>query len=145
MGLTYVDWPTLLRQSDYVSVNAPLTPETRFLIDKAAIAQMKHSAIVINTARGGLVKDSDLLEALKAGTLAGAGLDVFVSESDPTYQDVSDALIALPNVVATPHAAASSREGLDRTNMVAARCVVTVLNGLRPPPECVIVDGRVAS
>lgn len=141
MGLTYVDLSILLRQSDYVSVHAPPLPR-RFLIDKAAISPMKDSAIVINAARGGLVQDPDLLDALRAGTLAGAGLDVFVSESDPTYQGVADALTALPNVVARPHAAASSR---DRTNMVAARCVVAVLNGLRPPPECVVVDGRVAS
>lgn len=142
LGIAYVDLPTLLRESDYVTVHAPLTTETHFLIDRAAIAQMKDGAFVINTARGGLVEDADLLEALKAGKLGGAGLDVFVSESDPAYRAVSDELIALPNVIAAPHAGASSREGLDRTNMVAARCVVAVLDGGDPPPECVVADGR---
>jgi D-3-phosphoglycerate dehydrogenase len=141
-GVAYVDMPTLLAESDYVTLHAPLTPETRFLIDAAAIAQMKRGAIVINTARGGLVNDADLLSALKAGDLAGAGLDVFVSESDPSQRAVSDELIALPNVIATPHSGASSREGLDRTNMVAARSVVAVLDGLDPAPECVVADGR---
>lgn len=141
-GVTYVDLPTLLSESDYVTVHAPLTPETQFLIDADAIAQMKDGAILINTARGGLVEDAHLLEALKSGKLAGAGLDVFVSESDPAYRPVSEALIALPNVVASPHSGASSREGLDRTNMVAARCVVAVFDGADPPTACVVADGR---
>jgi D-3-phosphoglycerate dehydrogenase len=141
-GVQFVDLPELLARSDYVSLHAPLTPETRFLIDERAIAGMKPTAILINTARGGLVEDAHLLDALRAGRLAGAGLDVYVSESDPTYKPVSQALLDLPNVIGTPHAAASSREGLDRTNMVAARSIVAVLDGDDPAPECVVADGR---
>lgn len=141
-GVTYVDLDALLARSDYVSIHAPLTPETRFIIGRGALAKMKPDAFLINTARGGLVDDAALLEALQAGTIAGAGLDVFLSESDPALKPVTQALLELPNVVATPHAAASSREGLDRTNMVAARCVVAVLDGGDPSPECVIADGR---
>lgn len=141
-AIEYVDLPTLLAESDYVSLHAPLTPDTRMMIDADAIARMKPGAILINAARGGLVDDRALLEALRAGRIAGAGLDTFLSESDPAYRDVTDALIALPNVVATPHAAASTREGLDRTNMVAARCVVAVLDGGDPPAACVVADGR---
>ncbi len=141
-GVTYVDLPTLLTTSDVVTLHAPLTPETRFLIDADALAAMKPGAILINTARGGLVDDRALLGALQRGHLAGAGLDTFMSESDPDWRPVTEALLALPNVVATPHAAASSREGLDRTNMVAARSVVAVLNGGDPAPECVVADGR---
>lgn len=140
--VTYVDMPTLLARSDVVTLHAPLTPETRLLIDAEALAAMKPGAILINTARGGLVDDAALLEALKSGRLGGAGLDTFMSESDPALKPVTDALLALPNVVGTPHAAASSREGLDRTNMVAARSVVAVLDGDDPPPECVVADGR---
>src|SRR5258708_40321297 len=103
---------------------------------------MKPTAFVINTARGGLIEDRDLLAALTGQRLAGAGLDVFVSESDATYNDVTRQLIALPNVIALPHAGASTREGLNRTNMVAAPCVVAVLNGTPVPPECVVADGR---
>ena len=137
-----VDLRTLFAESDVVTLHAPLTEATRFMIDRASIALMKPSALVINTARGGLVQDADLLEALAAGHLAGAGLDVFVSEHDPSFRDVTQALVALPNVVATPHAAASSREGLARTNMISAENVVAVLNGGSPAPACLIADGR---
>ena len=141
-GVEYVDLDTLLRESDYVSLHAPLTPRTRFLIDADALARMKPGAFLINAARGGLVDDAALLDALLAGRIAGAGLDTFVSEADPDYRAISQRLIELPNVIATPHAAASTREGLDRTNMVAAECVAAVLAGEDPPPRCVIADGR---
>lgn len=141
-GVTYVDLPELLARSDYVSIHAPLTPQTRFMIDAAAIARMKPGAFLINTARGGLVQDADLLAALQAGRLGGAGLDVFVSEADPSFAEVTAQLVALPNVVATPHAGASSREGLDRTNMIASQSVVAVLRGEDPAAECVVADGR---
>lgn len=141
-GVEFIDLPELLRRSDYVSLHAPLTPQTRFLINAAALGAMKKGAILINTARGGLVDDAALLEALRTGHLGGAGLDVFVSEGDPAYKPVTDALLALPNVVATPHAAASSHEGLARTNLVAARSIVAVLNGETPPPGTIVADGR---
>lgn len=140
--MTPVGLDELLARSDYVTLHAPLTAETRFLIDAAALARMKPTAFLINAARGGLVDDRALLGALTAGRLAGAGLDTFVSEGDPEFRPVSQALLALPNVVATPHAAASSREGLDRTNMVAAMSVVAVLDGGTPPAACVVADGR---
>lgn len=141
-GIRMVTLNEMLARSDYLSLHAPLTPATRFLIDADALKRMKPTAILVNAARGGLVNDRALLEALKAGTIAAAGLDVFVSESDPGYKAVTEELIALPNVIATPHAGASTREGLDRTNMVAARCVVAVLDGGTPPAACVIADGR---
>ena len=137
-----VDVATLLSESDVVTLHAPLTTETRFLIDRAAIERMKPSAILINTGRGGLVQDADLLDALRDGRLSGAGLDVFVSEADPSFRPVSDALVALPNVLATPHAAASTQEGIARSNMIAAQNVITVLDGGVPPATCLIVDGR---
>lgn len=141
-GVRYVDLEEIWRESDYISVHAPLTPATRHLIDATTIEKMKPGAIVINTARGGLVSDSDLLAALQAGRLGGAGLDVFESESDQAMKSVTDALLALPQVVAAPHAGASTREGLDRTNMIAAECVVAVLDGKKPAAACVVVDGR---
>src|SRR6267378_2949782 len=141
-GFEYVDLPEILSRSDYLTLHAPLTPQTRFLIREERIAQMKPTAFVINTARGGLLEDRDLLTALTSNRLAGAGLDVFMSESDATYHNVTRQLIALPNVIALPHAGASTREGLNRTNMVAAQCVVAVLNGTSVPPACVVVDGR---
>jgi D-3-phosphoglycerate dehydrogenase len=142
VGFEYADLPTLLAQSDYLTLHAPLTPETRFLVREETIRTMKPTAFVINTARGGLVEDRDLMAALKDKRLAGAGLDVFMSESDPAYQEVTRELASLPNVVAQPHSGASTREGLDRTNRVAAECVVAVLNGQDPPARCVVADGR---
>jgi len=141
-GVAWVDLDELLTRSDYVTLHAPLTPETRFIIDADALARMKPGAFLINTARGGLVDDAALLDALRSGAIAGAGLDVFLSEADPALKPVTQALLEMPNVIATPHSGASSREGLDRTNMVAARCVVAVLDGGDPPAECVVADGR---
>jgi D-3-phosphoglycerate dehydrogenase / 2-oxoglutarate reductase len=141
-GVKFVDVDTILRQSDYISLHAPLTPETRHIINSAAIDKMKPGAFVFNCARGGLVNDTDLLAALNDGRLGGAGLDVFESETDPALKPVTDALLALHNVVAAPHAGASTREGLDRTNMIASECVVAVLDGKAPPKACVVVDGR---
>jgi D-3-phosphoglycerate dehydrogenase len=141
-GLVRTDMKSLLAESDFVSLHAPLTVETRFMINETTLGLMKPTAFLINTARGGLVDDRALLDALKAGRLAGAGLDTFMSEADPSYREVTQELISLPNVIATPHSAASSREGLDRTNMVASMCVVDVLAGRTPPAQCVVADGR---
>ncbi len=141
-GAHPVAWPALLAQSDVVTLHAPLTDDTRHIIDHAAIARMKPTAILVNTARGGLVDDADLLDALRAGRLAGAGLDVYRSEADPSVREVTEALIALPNVLATPHAAASSRESLARMNRIAVENVVAVLDGGTPSAACLVVDGR---
>lgn len=140
--IEYCDLDRLLAESDYVTLHAPLTEATHFLIDAAALARMKPDAILLNTARGGLVDDRALLEALQRGHLLGAGLDTFVSESNPDNQPVTDALLTLPNVIATPHSGASTQEGLVRTNRVAAECVVAVLCGGPLAPGCVVADGR---
>ncbi|MBC3361479.1 phosphoglycerate dehydrogenase [Pseudomonas sp. SWRI154] len=138
----FVDLETLLKESDFITLHAPLNPQTQGLIDGRALALMKRCAVLINTARGGLVRDADLLDALREKRLAGAGLDVFESESDPRLSSVTEQLIQLPNVVVTPHAGASTVEGLNRTNLIAAQCVAAVLEGRSPPSHCVIADGR---
>jgi D-3-phosphoglycerate dehydrogenase len=141
-GVAFTDLATLLRDSDYVSIHAPLSAQTRHLIGAAQLAAMKSGAILINTARGGLVDDRALLEALRSGHLGGAGLDVYEGEADPDMKPVAQALLALPNVVGTPHSAASTREGLARTNMIIARTMVAVLDGAEAPQGCIIADGR---
>ncbi len=106
----------LLGEADVVSLHLPLTPETENLIDAAALARMKPDAVLINTARGGLVDQAALTEALSAGRLAGAGLDVFVHEP----HDASEALFHLPNVVLTPHIAWLTTGTFDRSFALAA-------------------------
>ncbi|MFP1681630.1 phosphoglycerate dehydrogenase [Alloalcanivorax sp. C16-1] len=139
MGVEYVDLATLLRRSDFVSLHAPFKPDTRHLINAERLSLMKGDAVLINTARGGLVDDRALLAALAAGRLGGAGLDVFESEAAPDLADVTRELVRRPDVVATPHSGASTHEGLRRTNRVAAHCVVSVLNNQAPPAGCLIV------
>jgi D-3-phosphoglycerate dehydrogenase len=141
-GVRFVSLNELLSASDFVSLHTPLTLATANLIDEQALGRMRPGAILINTARGGLIDEEALLGALRAGKLGGAGLDVFAAETDPAARSVADALIALPNVVATPHAAGSTHEGLVRTNMIAARTIVSVLRGNAPAAETVVVAGR---
>jgi D-3-phosphoglycerate dehydrogenase / 2-oxoglutarate reductase len=132
-GVTYVPLEELLRRADIVSVNAPLHGSTRHLIDARALRLMKPTAFLINTARGDLVDEAALAAALRAGRLAGAGLDVFHEEPLP-----HNALAGLDNVVLSPHLAAYSREGLRDTGLLAAQAVLTVLDGGRPDPAVLV-------
>jgi D-3-phosphoglycerate dehydrogenase len=141
-GVRPVDLPTLLRESDYVSVHAPLNAATRHLIDAAALAAMKKTAVLINTSRGGMVDETALLDALRAGTIAGAALDVFEGEIDPAMRAVARELLKLPNFIGQPHSGASSNEALGRSNVLAARSVAAVLTGTPPAADCVVVDDR---
>ena len=98
-GIRYVDLETMLKNSDYVSLHCPLTPQTRHIINKETLAQMKPSAFLINTSRGALVDEPALIEALQNGVIAGAALDV--QETEPPAED--NPLYTLDNVILTPH------------------------------------------
>jgi phosphoglycerate dehydrogenase-like enzyme len=115
----------LLAEADIVSLHLPLLPETRHTIDAASLARMKPGAILINTARGGLVDQAALVGALVSGRLAGAGLDVF----DPEPPAADDPLLALPNVVVTPHVAWLTSGTFDRSFALAAENCRRIASG----------------
>ncbi len=127
-GIAYLSLDDLLRTADYVSLHLPLMDSTRKLIGKRELALMKPSAILVNTARGGIVDEAALYEALKAGKLAAAGLDVY--EKEPVNMD--NPLLTLPNFIAAPHMAGSSFEGLDAIFGAAARNVMELIDGKKP-------------
>lgn len=132
-GVTYVSLEELVQRADIVSIHAPLSGETRHLIDARTLALMKPTAFLINTARGDLIDETALAAALREGQLAGAGLDVFQHEplrDNPFH--------GLDNVVLSPHLAAYSREGLRVTGLLAAQAVLAVLEGGRPDPAALV-------
>ncbi len=104
------DFETVLTQSDVITLHVPLTPETKGLIGAAELKRMKKNAILINTARGGLVDEAALLEALKDGTIAGAGFDVVAQEPPRDGNILCEA--DLPNLIVTPHVAWASKEAM---------------------------------
>ena len=138
LGVRFVDLPELLARSDYVSLHLPMTPQTRHMLNRDTLATLKRGAFVINTARGGLIDEPALLEALQSGQVGGAGLDVFENEPDLTDATVKQ-LLAHPHVIASAHAAGSSEEGLARTNAIAAHTVIDLLNGRSIDPACLVV------
>lgn len=128
LGATHVALDTLLAQSDFVVVQVPLLPQTRHLIDAAALARMKKTAILVNAARGGVVDDAALAQALTEGRIAGAALDVV--ENEPA---VLPALLQAPNLILSPHL--GSATGATRYAMVvqAVDNLLATLAGTEPP------------
>lgn len=119
----------LVAESDVVSLHLRLSPSSRHLIDRRMLARMKPGAFLVNTARGALVDEDALCDALAAGDLAGAGLDVFADEPLPTNSRLREH----ENIVLTPHVAGSTEQALQRMARLAASQVVDVLAGRRPP------------
>jgi phosphoglycerate dehydrogenase-like enzyme len=128
LGVRLVDLDTLLREADFVSISCPLSPETRHLVDAAALAKMKPTAFLINTARGPIVDEAALTEALAARRIAGAALDVF--DQEPTPAD--NPLLALDNVITTPHSLCWTDERFRRIAEDAFASVVAVSRGMAP-------------
>lgn len=124
-GAELVDFDTLLRQADVLSVHVPLNETTRGIIGATALATMKRGARLINVARGGIVDESGLVEALRSGHLAGAAIDVFATEPPPPDHP----LLQLPNVVVTPHLGASTVEAQVNVAQDVAEQIVAVLGG----------------
>lgn len=128
LGIELRELDELLSEADIVTVHVPLTKETRHLLDARALALMKNGSFLINTARGGVVDESALYEALTSGRLAGAALDVFESEP-PKEGSVSAKLLQLSNVIATPHLGASAKEAQEEAAVEIAKQVLAVLHG----------------
>lgn len=126
--------PALLARSDVLSVHVPLVEATRNLIDAAAMALLPKDAVVVNTARGGIVDEAALAAALASGQLSGAGLDVFSPEPPPSDHP----LLGQPRVLLTPHLAGVTPGSLRSMGTMAAECIAMVLGGGRPDPARVV-------
>jgi D-3-phosphoglycerate dehydrogenase / 2-oxoglutarate reductase len=124
LGVEQVDFPQLLKMSDYVSVHSPLTPETRGLFNADVFKQMKKGAYIVNTARGPVIDEAALAAAIDSGHIAGAGLDVMTTEPP-----VNSPLIGKKNVIITPHTSFYSDESLVELQTKAAQEVASVLTG----------------
>jgi len=122
--LTYVDLETLLKKADFVSIHVPLLPGTRHLIGETQLKAMKKTAYLINTSRGPVIDEKALVEALKAGEIKGAALDVY--EEEPK---MAPGLAELPNTVLTPHTASATEETRAAMSELAAKNIIEVLEG----------------
>jgi glyoxylate reductase len=113
--------------ADAISLHCPLTPETRHLVNAARLAQMKPTAVLVNTARGGCVDEPALIDALAAGRIFGAALDVYAREPE-----VSPALLACPRLVLAPHIGSATTEARTAMAQLCADAVISVLRGHLP-------------
>ncbi len=125
LDVTFVDLDELFKRSDYITLHVPLNPQTKHLINEESIKKMKDGVFIINAARGGVVDEKALYEALVSGKVKGAALDVF--EVEPPNDDLRMKLLALDNVVATPHIGASTVEGQKRVGMEIVEKVIEEL------------------
>ncbi len=137
LGVQLLSLDELIETADFITIHMPKTPETTGMIGKAQLAAMKPTAYVINVARGGLIDEDALYEALSNNVIAGAGLDVFVSEP-PT----GSPLLGLPNVITTPHLGASTDEAQEKAGVSVAKSVRLALSG-ELVPDAVNVAGGV--
>ncbi|HWD05689.1 MAG TPA: phosphoglycerate dehydrogenase [Amycolatopsis sp.] len=135
LGIELVPLDELLARADAISIHLPKTPETKGLIDAEALKKTKPGVIIVNAARGGLVDEEALADAVRSGHVGGAGIDVFVTE--PT---TASPLFELPNVVVTPHLGASTAEAQDRAGTDVARSTLLALRG-DFVPDAVNVSG----
>ncbi len=132
IGVELADLDTVISNADFLSLHAPSTPETYQLMNAARFAQMKDDAVLLNLARGPLVDQAALLDALDNGQIRGAGLDVF----DPEPPPVDSRLRTHPKIVATPHSSTTTVEGRARIEHMAVKAVLDFFNGRQPKDIC---------
>lgn len=128
LGVKMVSKEELFRDSDILSIHLPVMEETRHFICRETIERMKPGVLIVNTARGSIVKETDMAEALKSGRVGGLGTDVF--EKEPI--DLNSPLFGFDNYIATPHIAAETYENCETTSIVSAHAVLDVLEGREP-------------
>lgn len=129
LGIKYVELDELIISSDFISIHVPLTPETKHLINKDSLKKMKNTAILVNTARGPIVDEKSLYEAIVNGEIAGAGLDV----TDPEPMELDNPLLTLDNVIVVPHIASASYATRNKMAKMAAHNIIAGLKGECPP------------
>ncbi len=129
-----VSFEQALAQADIVSLHLPCTAATTNIINRESLAKMQHGAILINTARGGLVDEAALADALQSGHLWGAGLDAFVTEPP----NLDNRLLHLPNVLLTPHTAGLDHESVRAMGTLAAQCIACLAQGQAVPDGCLV-------
>ena len=125
--LKFVDLDTLLSQSDFITLHVPLTDETRHMLNANTFSKMKKGAFVVNTARGAIIDEHDLVNFLRTGHLAGAGLDVFDNEPN-----INPELIGMGNVILTPHIASATWEARQKMGQQAVGGILQVLSNQKP-------------
>lgn len=130
LGATYyANYEDLLKVSDIVTIHVPLTNETKDMIAKPQLEMMKKTAIIINCSRGGIINEEDLIQALKDGTIAGAGTDVYCNEPPKT----DDPMLNCPNLIVSPHSAAQTREAVIKMAQMCVTGCLAVCSGQKWP------------
>lgn len=127
LGVKFTSLDELLAKSDFISLHVPLTDETRHMINKDSLAKMKEGAYLINTSRGPVVDEHDLIEALRSGQIRGAALDVYDNEPN-----IGPELLGMENVVLTPHIASATFEARDKMGEQAVNAILDALEGEKP-------------
>lgn len=127
LGVKFVSMEELLAQSDFITLHVPLTDETRHMMNKSVFAKMKKGAFLVNTARGPVVDERDLVDAIRSGQLGGVGLDVYDNEPN-----IAPELINAPNVITTPHIASATWEARNKMGEQAVAAILDTLMGTSP-------------
>jgi glyoxylate reductase len=127
LGIAFAPLEELLAKSDFISLHVPLTEETRHMINMETISKMKQGSFLINTARGAIINEQHLVDALRSGHIGGAALDVFDNEPD-----INPELVGMENVILTPHIASATHEAREKMGNMAVEAILNTLNGQMP-------------
>jgi glyoxylate reductase len=127
LGIEFAELDRLLSESDFISLHVPLTEQTRHMINKDTLSKMKKGVYLVNTARGAVVDEGDLVAAIRDGKVGGAGLDVYDNEPN-----INPELVAMENVILTPHIASATWEARDKMGSQAVDAILQTISGKQP-------------